>query len=242
MDWYYAESGRQVGPVTDTAFSDLVAAGTIRPDTLVWHAGLTAWQPYSMVGAAPAATGDSRFCTECGRQFPADELVAFGNSYVCAACKPVYTQKLREGIVTGAAMPYGGFWIRFVAVVVDALILWVVSMFYSAPLLVFVGFNPRDTTRLLIAEGVLILLSFLVGVAYETFFVGRYGATPGKMICHLKVVRPDGSRLTYMRSMARHFAKILDSFTFLIGYIIAAFDDEKRSLHDRICDTRVIRT
>ena len=26
-----------------------------------------------------------------------------------------------------------------------------------------------------------------------------------------------------------------------IGYLIAAFDDQKRTLHDHICDTRVIR-
>jgi hypothetical protein len=34
---------------------------------------------------------------------------------------------------------------------------------------------------------------------------------------------------------------LLSSLTLAIGYIMAAFDDEKRSLHDRICDTRVIR-
>jgi hypothetical protein len=28
----------------------------------------------------------------------------------------------------------------------------------------------------------------------------------------------------------------------MIGYIMAAFDDQKRALHDRICNTRVIHT
>jgi uncharacterized RDD family membrane protein YckC len=80
-----------------------------------------------------------------------------------------------------------------------------------------------------------------VAVAYTTFFVGKYGATPGKMACGLQVVRPDGGRVTYLRAFGRYFAEWLSQITLLIGYIIAAFDDEKRSLHDLICDTRVIR-
>jgi hypothetical protein len=43
-----------------------------------------------------------------------------------------------------------------------------------------------------------------------------------------------------MLSVGRYFAKMLSSLTLLIGYIIAAFDEEKRSLHDRICNTRVV--
>ena len=38
------------------------------------------------------------------------------------------------------------------------------------------------------------------------------------------------------------FAEMLSSLTLGIGYIMVAFDDEKRGLHDRdICDTRVVR-
>ena len=241
MDWYYAESGRQIGPVNELAFNNLVNAGTIKADTLVWRPGMTGWQSWgSMGGVAGASTGVA-FCSECGRQFSTDDLAVFGNTYVCAACKPVFTQKLREGLAIGQTLPYAGFWIRFLAIVVDWLILGVLSSFYSGPLILILGFDPRDIAKILLIEAIVGGLSFIVGLAYETFFVGRYGATPGKMICHLKVVRPDGSRITYARSLARHLAKILDSFTLLIGYIIAAFDDEKRSLHDRICDTRVIK-
>ena len=170
-----------------------------------------------------------------------EELAAFGNAYVCATCKPTFTQKLREGISTGRVYAYGGFWIRFLAVVVDGLILWVASLFYSAPIMLVVGFDPSKTQRFLMTEALLVLLSTIVGMLYETFFVGYYGATPGKMICHLKVIRSDGSKLTYGRALGRYFAKALNSFTLLIGYIIAGFDEEKRGLHDRICDTRVIR-
>jgi uncharacterized RDD family membrane protein YckC len=61
------------------------------------------------------------------------------------------------------------------------------------------------------------------------------------MACNIKVVVEDGSRLTYMRAFGRHFAKWLSSMILAIGFIMAAFDDQRRTLHDRICETRVVR-
>ena len=55
MNWFYAQNGRQAGPVDDTEFDRLAAAGDIRADTLVWHSGLSNWQPYSQVRPVPAA-------------------------------------------------------------------------------------------------------------------------------------------------------------------------------------------
>ncbi len=236
--------------MNDAAFSDLVNSGTIRAETLVWRPGLAEWQPWASIRplvptadpvGPPVTVAGRRFCAECGRDYPIEELAAFGNAYICATCKPTFAQKLREGITTGRVYAYGGFWIRFLAVVVDSLIMWVASLFYTAPIMLVMGFDPSKTSRFLMTEGILVLLSMIVGMLYETFFVGRYGATPGKMICHLKVIRSDGSKLTYGRALGRYFAKALNSFTLLIGYIIAGIDEEKRALHDRICDTRVIR-
>jgi len=250
MQWYYAESGRQAGPVDDEAFHGLVASGRIASGTLVWSPGMASWQPYhsvnagvaTMAGAPPLPSqADMRFCSECGRPFSSDDLVAFGSSLVCASCKPLFAQKLREGVVPVGAQQYGGFWVRFLAVFIDGLILAVVSMFYS-PFITIAGFDAHDPTRVFVVFGILTGIGFLVQMAYETWFIGRFGATPGKMVCHLKVVRPDGRPLTYQRSLGRFGAKAINPFTLYIGYIIAAFDDEKRALHDRICDTRVVRS
>lgn len=173
--------------------------------------------------------------------FSTDELVAFGNSLVCGYCKPIYAQKLREGVLTAGLHQYGGFWIRFAAVFIDGLILLVVSMFYS-PFIQLTGYDPHRPMSVFISLGILSGIGALVRGLYESLFIGRFGATPGKMVCHLKVVRPDGRPVGYQRAFCRFLAKILDDFTFLIGYVMAAFDDEKRALHDRLCDTRVIRT
>lgn len=85
------------------------------------------------------------------------------------------------------------------------------------------------------------VLSLGLWIAYPTFFIGKYGATLGKMACQLKVVTEDGGKVTYMRALGRAFAEYLSMLTIYIGYIMAGFDDEKRTLHDRICSTRVVR-
>lgn len=254
MDWFYADAGKQIGPIDDATFQGLVTTGIIRDETLVWSSGMANWQPYQTIrpaAQAPAlagASGESRFCSECGRPYPPDELVAFGSSLVCAACKPVFTQKLREGIRPAGAVRYGGFWIRYLAVLVDSLVFSVlIVVVFATGLMLFpidwvnVGRSQPDLLKLLALEGV-VWLSFLVFAAvYETWMIGRYAATLGKMACGLRVVMSDGGKVSYARSLGRHFAKHLSSFILGIGYIMAGFDDEKRALHDRICDTRVVK-
>jgi uncharacterized RDD family membrane protein YckC len=61
------------------------------------------------------------------------------------------------------------------------------------------------------------------------------------MACRLKIVESEGGKVTYARAVGRHFAKYISMITLYIGFLMAAFDEQKRSLHDRICDTRVIR-
>jgi len=254
MAWFYGDAGKQIGPIDDASFEGLVTAGIIRDETLVWRAGMANWQPYQNlrpVAQAPTldpATGETRFCSECGRAYPADELLAFGSSLVCASCKPLFTQKLREGIRPAGAVRYGGFWIRYVAVLVDSLIFSVlIVVVFAIGLMLFpvdwanMGRSPADFIQLLKLEGLVWLSTLVFAAIYETLMIGRYAATLGKMACGLRVVTSDGGKVSYGRSLGRHFAKHLSSFILGIGYLMAGFDDEKRAMHDRICDTRVIR-
>jgi uncharacterized RDD family membrane protein YckC len=189
-----------------------------------------------------ANSGRTVLCSECGRGFPIDEVIRHGSSYICAQCKPVFMQKLAEGASIRKGMHYVGFWWRFLASVIDGLILFAINFAISMALglttLQILGLEQN--TRGLIA----IVLTWFVGmairIAYEVYFIGAYGATPGKHVCKMKVVRADGSPVGYALALGRFFAKILSSITLFIGYIMAAFDSEKRALHDRICDTRVI--
>ncbi len=88
----------------------------------------------------------------------------------------------------------------------------------------------------------LTLVQMAVGAVYEIILVGKYGATLGKMIFRLKVVTSDEERLSYARSTGRHFSKIVSQIILMVGYIMVAFDEEKRGLHDLICNTRVVHS
>jgi uncharacterized RDD family membrane protein YckC len=254
MNWYYAHQGEQKGPVDDVALQELVTAGLVRDDTLVWHEGLGTWGSYvSLAGSRPPAPMpdvnggiETRYCAECGHSFPTNELVAIGPALLCATCKPIHLQRLREGgrPVAAGAMIYAGFWIRFVARMIDGVLLGIVGMLIQIPLMLTMAF-PRpgtDPRAMLAVTGISSAANMLIAVVYETYFLTTRGGTPGKLVFGLRVVRSNGERITTGRAAGRYFAYLLSAFTLAIGFIIAAFDPEKRAMHDRICDTRVIRT
>ena len=153
------------------------------------------------------------------------------------------------------AVRYGGFWLRFVAYLIDytivgipmgiiAILLTGGSMFALSRL----GPNPapEDVMAAMMpmigAVAVMSVAGMVLYCSYETFFLVKYGATPGKMAMGLKVVRPDGSGIQVGRAIGRYFSKVLSGMILYIGFIMVGFDSEKRALHDMICDTRVIKT
>lgn len=261
MKWYYADAGRQVGPVEDAQLDELVSSGAVRDDTLIWREGMANWQPHSAVrgpakplpipAAVPIAS-ETRFCSECGRPYPAHEMVTIGTATVCAQCKPLYMQRVREGGQPLGVRRYAGFWIRFVARIIDGIILGIVSLIVNLPIQAVFGLSAARIgssggdlatamPMLLGTIGISLAVNIIIQGAYEIYFLSSRGATIGKLALGLKVIRADGGGLSVGQAAGRFFAFLLDSyFTLTIGFIIAGFDSEKRSLHDRICDTRVI--
>lgn len=229
MDWFYVENQSRVGPVSEAEFARLVGAGTIRRETLVWRAGMKEWQPYGALLPTPPAPPASPEGAMPGATFSAP-------SATMSPVRPVTTLR------------YAGFWIRFLARIVDGLIIGLVNFVVTMPLgIASFGFLTGTPDLSDIASMVgMILLATTIKVAiagvYEITLTTMKGATLGKMALGLKVVRPDGSGISAGRSAGRFFGTWLSGVIFCIGYIIAGFDDEKRSLHDRLCDTRVIRT
>jgi uncharacterized RDD family membrane protein YckC len=212
MRWYYSDGVNQIGPIEETELNRLVTLGAVRSDTLVWHEGLTSWQPLGVVrGMHPVAA-------------------------------------------VAAARHYGGFWIRFLARVIDGIIVGVINLIVRLPLMLMFGVGTIGMGRglggvgggLILGPamaamlGISMLIGLVLGAAYEVYFLSTYGATPGKMALGLRVIRADGGSISPMLALGRHFAMWISAFIFMIGYIMAAFDPEKRALHDRICETRVI--
>ncbi len=250
MEWYYAVTDGKVGPVPQAEFDALVQAGKVGPETKVWHDGMVTWALYGDLAPAstfpaPVTTGLHR-CAECGALFPEAEMIAFEHARVCAACKPVFVQKLKEGIAPpGGPLNYAGFWIRAGAYLIDYIIVQITN-FFVVFVMMAAGLSverlPAGTSshfRALNGAGTLLVSG--IGVLYAVFFNGAFGATPGKMCLKLKIVRSDGRPITYLRAFARYFAQILSALFFGVGFMMASWDSQKRALHDTICDTRVIR-
>ncbi len=174
-----------------------------------------------------------------------DDMIRHANVYVCATCKPAFIQKLAEGAdIRLGEMRYAGFWLRFGAVFLDGIILLVPNGLIQVLLVGITPTGPPPTPAASLRLVVLGLAAFAlqIGIAmsYEVFFIGKYGSTLGKMAAKIKVVTADGGRVSYLRALGRYFAKLLSGVILFIGYIMAAFDPERRSLHDRLCNTRVI--
>lgn len=260
MQWYYAINSQRQGPVSQAAFEKLVADGIIKPETLVWQQGMSEWKPYaSVAGTASSSPGadETEICAVSGKRYPKREMIQYEGKWISAEHRDKYFQQLREGVAPTSAVGevapfgYGGFWIRFVAKFIDGIILWVITMIVNVVLAlgilgsanVFTArAEPGHLAPFFAYQGLSFLCGLCIGIGYSWFFITRYQATPGKMAMGLKLLRADGSTLSFGRIVGRHFAEWLSGMILLIGYIMAGFDEEKRALHDRICDTRVVRT
>jgi uncharacterized RDD family membrane protein YckC len=259
MQWYYVVSGQRLGPVAQTEFEQLVRDGVIQADTLVWREGMAAWQPYAAVapiavtpagGAETGAVGDTELCSVSGKRYPKREMIQFEGKWVSGEHRDAFFQRMREGVTQPGSFNYGNFGRRLVAKILDWIILGVAGMAVNMVLgLVLYGsmnyFKPDPSqiniTTILLFQGISFLVTTTIGLSYGIFFIRRYNATPGKMALGLQVIRPDGSTLSVGRIIGRYFSEMLSAMILFIGYILAAFDSERKALHDMICDTRVIK-
>jgi uncharacterized RDD family membrane protein YckC len=251
MNLYYAEGDRQVGPIGKAELQTLIKARKINSQTLVWQPGMPEWEQLGLFvrrknhggsqAAQSAAPMRQSACSECGQAFAENDMIRFADAWVCATCKPIFVQKIKEGVTVAGAMEYAGFWIRFGAWFIDYLILAIASAIIYLPLSFLGAFSADQAALFITIQMVSVVLNFIIPAVYDTWFVGKYAATPGKMACKLKVVMADSDRVSFGRAIGRHFAKYISGLIFGIGFIMAGFDEQKRTLHDRICDTRVIR-
>jgi uncharacterized RDD family membrane protein YckC len=199
-----------------------------------------------MTQQAPAQT--MLFCSQCGRSFGQSDLVPIAGKLVCGDCKSAFLSRVVAGGPSAgiSRWHYGGFWIRFCGVIIDGILMQLVRIPMSLLILGAVmsplqtlqsRANPMALTGAMLT---LTLVSMLVAFLYEVIMIRYYGATVGKMAIGVKVIRTDGSDVGWGVSIGRYFMKIVSGIILAIGYIMAGFDDEKRALHDRVCDTRVV--
>ncbi len=144
------------------------------------------------------------------------------------------------GAPTGAT-GYGGFWLRVVAYIIDAILLNIASTVIS--LVVGGGSmlmpDPTVDDIDFTGQGITLVIGWLYFALLES---SERGATVGKMAVGLRVVTDQGKRLGFGHATGRYFAKIISAIILGIGFIMVAFTERKRGLHDMIAGTLVVKT
>ena len=198
---------------------------------------------------------NAQFCSRCGApSIPTTGVVppAVPSSPNMASYSPTpsYTSPqaaYQAAVPAVMGVGYGGFWIRVVAAIIDAIILRIVvapvglifgglglagGMMHRVP---HIGFG-------LLGGGATFIASIFVSWLYEAFMESSsYQATLGKMILGMKVTDLYGNRISFERATGRHFAKWLSTLILFIGYIMVGFSDRKQGLHDMLAGTLVRR-
>jgi uncharacterized RDD family membrane protein YckC len=143
------------------------------------------------------------------------------------------------------AIEYAGFGPRFLAYLIDSVIL---GLLLLLPVAIMVFASMRAQTNgpsglFIVIQLVCSLLIFVIALGYNAYFIGAKGATPGKRIMKLKVTLPDGTwPIGYGKAILRMIGYGISGMICYIGFLMIAFDKEThRGLHDKIAGTIVIR-
>lgn len=142
--------------------------------------------------------------------------------------------------------PYAGFWKRFAAFIIDALIVYVfIEIFrtFFEPLImepIIERTQQTATLHLSAMMGYIIVLPLLIVLYFVLFESSSKQATLGKQLLKIKVVDSQGEKISFLRSLGRTFGKILSAIPFLIGFIMAGPSQKKQALHDKIANTYVV--
>lgn len=190
---------------------------------------------------APGAT----FCSVCGQ--PAVLGAAPGTSPVLALLAASVTRPI-------VRVSYAGFWLRFIAHVMDGLILGLLFMGSLLAIIIMSGVGStlahihsgEDVSDAATVIGIGFLVAYGVAVFCGVWLYSAlsessgWQATLGKKMLGLKVTDSHGQRVSFLRATGRYFAKIVSGLI-PFSYIMAGFTEKKQALHDMIADCLVLR-
>jgi uncharacterized RDD family membrane protein YckC len=177
--------------------------------------------------------------------------IPFGEQVAMTNAPPPPAWSDRQPVAISEIGAPGGFWIRFVAYLLDSFVVSiaaavVVGIFIAAVLLSDESIDDSKYSLFIAGSIIIMVLPLLViNWLYEALMTSSpRGATLGKLALGLRIVRADGAQLSFGRATARHFLKVMITplVPFAIGYLMAAFTNRKRALHDFLADTLVIRS
>ena len=144
---------------------------------------------------------------------------------------------------------YAGFWKRFAASIIDAIVLLVpgsVAGFGVGLLLIDpTWFEVLDQEQL---DGIYTVVGSLVGLPLWWIYFAVMESSPlqatlGKMALGIKITGVDGVRIGFGRASGRHFGKWLGLIPLLglIPFVMVAFTARKQGLHDMMAGCLVVK-
>ena len=140
---------------------------------------------------------------------------------------------------------YAGFWVRLLALVIDAIIISIVFM----PILtvifptreVFSNYYTQPGFRNTFVEDPATSVRGFVFMIYAILMLNYYGATLGKRLLGIKVVSENGKRPSILDLIIREsIGKFLSTIVLGLGFILAGFDKKKQGWHDKLAKTVVV--
>jgi len=145
-------------------------------------------------------------------------------------------------------MQYAGVGRRAVAVIIDLIIIaalgspiWLTGVVIQAPVM-------RPGTTEIVTPGAIYanpwtgLLLAILPLAYFALLEGFFGATPGKMLLGMRVVKLDGSPIGWREAVVRNLLRYIDEIViYLVGAISMWASPRRQRLGDRAADCVVVR-
>ena len=118
-----------------------------------------------------------------------------------------------------------GFWRRFAAAFIDALVVGIVEFILR-----------------FVLGGAGIALSVVFSFGYYTYFHGRTGQTPGDAALGIRVVDIDnGNVIGYGRAFGRCLVSIVSGLVIVLGYLWMLWDPRKQTWHDKAVSSLPVR-
>jgi len=156
--------------------------------------------------------------------------------------QPIHQANLPSYGVNVASLPsisYAGFWKRFLALIIDSILLAIIGGIPRCIIYVVPGVVVRD-----VDIDTMILVGYIIGsllnwLYFTIFEASSKQATLGKMALGIIVTDQNRNRISFGNANGRYFAKILSGI-FLVGYIMAGLTEKKQGLHDILASTLVL--
>jgi len=233
--YWVTRGGVRRGPYEEAEILEAVELGTVRHSDLLWVEGMREGIPvadvFAQLGAGAPATAASHAPLTLAPLEP-----PHASPYRPPSARVDDLAELALGNIR-----YAGFWIRYAAAVLDALVMLVPAIVLALGLgLIAHLAGARANTVQWYAFAAGILLNWLYFAVLES---SPRCATPGKRAFHLQVFEAGGlTRIGFLRATVRWLGRWLSMLVLLAGYLMQPFTPRKRALHDFVAGTVVIST